>query len=156
MVAIASSPLTEAPPSIHPLDPLTAGEIERAWEIVRAEKAAGLGPQVRVIFVMLQEPPKEAVLRHRPGDPVDRAAFVVAIDSRAGRTYEAVVGLGRAFGLQVCAEGVETPEQHARVIELGCDFAQGYLLARPVPADQTGALIAGWQPRLPGAPMTRG
>jgi len=93
MVAIASSPLTEAPPSIHPLDPLTAGEIERAWEIVRAEKAAGLGPQVRVIFVMLQEPPKEPVLRHRPGDPVDRAAFVVAIDSGAGRTYEAVVGL---------------------------------------------------------------
>ena len=69
--------------------------------------------------------------------------------TRGEAVVQAVIGLGRAFGLQVCAEGVETPEQHARVIELGCDFAQGYLLARPVPADQTGDLIAGWQPRLP-------
>ena len=69
--------------------------------------------------------------------------------TRGEAVVQAVVGLGRAFGLQVCAEGVETPEQHARVIELGCDFAQGYLLARPVPADQTGDLIAGWHPRLP-------
>ena len=69
--------------------------------------------------------------------------------TRGEAVVQAVVGLGRAFGLQVCAEGVETPEQHARVVELGCDFAQGYLLARPVPADQTGDLIAGWQPRLP-------
>jgi primary-amine oxidase len=93
MTAIATSPLTGAPPSTHPLDPLTAGELERAWEIVRAEKAAVLGPQVRVIFVMLHEPPKDVVLRHRAGDAVDRAAFVVLIDSGAGRTYEAVVGL---------------------------------------------------------------
>ena len=56
--------------------------------------------------------------------------------TRGEAVVQAVVGLGRAFGLQVCAEGVETPEQHARVIELGCDFAQGYLLARPVPADR--------------------
>jgi diguanylate cyclase (GGDEF)-like protein len=69
--------------------------------------------------------------------------------TRGEAVVQAVVGLGRAFGLQVCAEGVETPEQHARVIELGCDFAQGYLLARPVPAGRTGDLIAGWQPRLP-------
>src|SRR5690348_6222034 len=93
MAAIATTPLTGAPPSTHPLDPLTAGEIERAWQIVRAEKATALGPHVRAIFVMLHEPPKDAVLRHRPGDPVDRAAFVVLIDSGDGRTYEAVVGL---------------------------------------------------------------
>jgi EAL domain-containing protein (putative c-di-GMP-specific phosphodiesterase class I) len=72
--------------------------------------------------------------------------------TRGEAVVQAVVGLGRAFGLQVCAEGVETPEQHARVIELGCDFAQGYLLARPVPAERTGELIAGWQPRLPEVP----
>ena len=82
---------TEAPPSIHPLDPLSAAEIERAWEIVRGERA--LGPRVRVIFVMLHEPAKKVVLEHRPGDPVDRAAFVVLIDSAAGKTYEAIVSL---------------------------------------------------------------
>jgi len=83
---------TEAPPSIHPLDPLSAAEIERAWAIVQGERA--LGPRVRVIFVMLHEPAKKVVLGHRPGDPVDRAAFVVLIDSAAGKTYEAIVSLG--------------------------------------------------------------
>ncbi len=80
-----ASTVTAAPPSIHPLDPLSAAEIERAWEIVRAERP--LGPRVRVIFVMLHEPDKKVVLGHRPGDRVDRAAFVVLIDSAAGKTY---------------------------------------------------------------------
>ena len=66
--------------------------------------------------------------------------------TRGEAVVQAVIGLGQAFGLQVCAEGVETAEQHARVVELGCDFAQGYLLARPVPGDRTEALIAGWDP----------
>ena len=83
-----ASTVTAAPPSIHPLDPLSAAEIERAWEIVRAERP--LGPRVRVIFVMLHEPDRKVVLGHRPGDRVDRAAFVVLIDSAAGKTYEAV------------------------------------------------------------------
>ncbi|HEX7215021.1 MAG TPA: primary-amine oxidase [Methylomirabilota bacterium] len=75
----------------HPLDPLTAEEIERASAIVRAERA--LGPRVRTIFVMLHEPAKKTVLAHRPGDAVERAAFVVLIDSAEGKTYEAVVSL---------------------------------------------------------------
>ena len=75
----------------HPLDPLTAAEIERAREIVRTERP--LGPRVRVIFVMLHEPAKKVVLAHRPGDVVERAAFVVLVDSVAGKTYEAVVSV---------------------------------------------------------------
>jgi diguanylate cyclase (GGDEF)-like protein/PAS domain S-box-containing protein len=68
--------------------------------------------------------------------------------TRGEAVVQAVIGLGKAFGLKVCAEGVETPEQHARVVELGCDFAQGYLLGRPVPGDETSALIKEWRPRL--------
>ena len=75
----------------HPLDPLTAAEIERAREIVRTERP--LGPRVRVIFIMLHEPAKKVVLAHRPGDVVERAAFVVLVDSVAGKTYEAVVSV---------------------------------------------------------------
>jgi primary-amine oxidase len=82
---------TEVSPIAHPLDPLTATEIERAWEIVRAERS--LGPRVRVVFVMLHEPPKKVVLAYRAGDPVERTAFVVLIDSAAGKTYEAIVSL---------------------------------------------------------------
>ena len=76
---------------VHPLDPLSAAEIERAWEILRG--ARPLGPRVRVIFVMLHEPAKKVVLGHRPGDPVERVAFVVCVDRDAGRTYEATVSL---------------------------------------------------------------
>ncbi|HEX4994485.1 MAG TPA: primary-amine oxidase [Methylomirabilota bacterium] len=79
--------------TVHPLDPLSAAEIEHAWEIVRAERAPG--PRVRVIFIMLHEPAKKVVLAHRPGDAVERAAFVVLVDSAAGKTYEAVVSLSR-------------------------------------------------------------
>ncbi len=77
--------------TIHPLDPLSAVEIGRAWEIVRAERAPE--PRVRVIFIMLHEPAKKVVLAHRPGDAVERAAFVVLVDSAAGKTHEAVVSL---------------------------------------------------------------
>jgi primary-amine oxidase len=77
--------------AVHPLDPLSAAEIERAWEIVRAERVPG--PRVRVIFIMLHEPAKKVVLAHRPGDAVERAAFVVLVDSAAGKTYEAVASL---------------------------------------------------------------
>ncbi|MGN8244617.1 putative bifunctional diguanylate cyclase/phosphodiesterase [Cellulomonas soli] len=47
----------------------------------------------------------------------------------------AIVALGRALGLAVIAEGVEEPAQLAAVRGLGCDLAQGYLLARPSPCD---------------------
>ncbi|MGH3443872.1 MAG: EAL domain-containing protein, partial [Nocardioidaceae bacterium] len=63
-------------------------------------------------------------------------------DSSQEAVIAAVAGLGRSFGFRVCAEGVETAEQLARVIELDCDFAQGFHIARPAPAAQVPALIA--------------
>lgn len=53
----------------------------------------------------------------------------------------AVLGLGRALGLRVVAEGVETPAQLERLTALGCDAAQGFLVSRPVPADAVPALV---------------
>ncbi len=67
--------------------------------------------------------------------------------TRGEAVVKAVVGLGLAFGLQVCAEGVETDEQHRRVTELGCDLAQGYHFGRPVPGPEALELIARWQDR---------
>ena len=47
-----------------------------------------------------------------------------------------VIGLARANGLQTIAEGVETPAQLQHLQDLGCDYAQGFHLCRPVPAWQ--------------------
>ena len=55
----------------------------------------------------------------------------------------AVVGLGRALNLEVLAEGVETEIQLAHLRQLGCDTAQGYLLARPMPASDIVDLVGG-------------
>ena len=53
----------------------------------------------------------------------------------------AIVGLGRALGLELVAEGVETAEQLARLRELGCDLVQGFHLHRPVPGEELPALL---------------
>jgi len=45
-----------------------------------------------------------------------------------------IIGLGHRLGLRVVAEGVETEEVRATLAELGCDVAQGYLIAHPMPA----------------------
>ena len=53
----------------------------------------------------------------------------------------AVIAMGQALGLKVIAEGVETAEQLAVLRRLGCDVGQGYLFARPMPADQFLAFV---------------
>jgi EAL domain-containing protein (putative c-di-GMP-specific phosphodiesterase class I) len=53
----------------------------------------------------------------------------------------AVVALARNLGLTVTAEGIESAEQLDRVRALGCDFAQGYLFARPLDAEAATRLV---------------
>lgn len=48
----------------------------------------------------------------------------------------AIVALAHGLGLQVTAEGVETEEQAAYLVEQGCDVLQGYVFARPMPLAQ--------------------
>ncbi len=47
-----------------------------------------------------------------------------------------VIGLGKAFGLRVVAEGVESPQQARHLMDLGCSIVQGYGVGRPMPADE--------------------
>ena len=74
---------------------------------------------------------------------VDRS-FVAAVthSPRDSALVAAVIGLAHEFGMTCVAEGVETAEQLGRLIALGCDYAQGYHLGRPVPA---AVLTAAWQ-----------
>ncbi|HEY2787926.1 MAG TPA: EAL domain-containing protein [Gaiellales bacterium] len=58
----------------------------------------------------------------------------------------AIVGLGRALGVTVIAERVETAVQLDRLRSLGCDAGQGYLFARPQPAQALDAILAAAMP----------
>jgi predicted signal transduction protein with EAL and GGDEF domain len=44
-----------------------------------------------------------------------------------------MITLGRMLGLQTVAEGIEEEGQLARLLDLGCEYGQGYLFAAPVP-----------------------
>ncbi len=55
----------------------------------------------------------------------------------------AIVAMAKALDLRVIAEGVETEEEWQRLVALGCHAAQGYALARPMPAEALIALLAG-------------
>ncbi|AFL74487.1 EAL domain-containing protein [Thiocystis violascens] len=64
---------------------------------------------------------------------IDRA-FVDGIDKRPENraVIRAVIGLGRALGLKLVAEGVETDAQRRELRAYGCEFAQGYYFHRPL------------------------
>jgi diguanylate cyclase (GGDEF)-like protein len=57
------------------------------------------------------------------------------VDAKAKAVAAAVVRLGTELGMDVVAEGVENALQVEAMIEIGCEYAQGYALGHPVPAD---------------------
>jgi len=79
-----------------------------------------------------------AYLQRFPVDElkIDRS-FISALTATSGShtLIEAIIAMGRALGLRIVAEGVETVDQDERLRRLGCDEAQGYLYARPQRAD---------------------
>ena len=64
-------------------------------------------------------------------------------DSADFALCEAIIVMAHKLGLKVIAEGVETAQQRDLLKMVGCDFAQGYLFSRPVPAQAFEALLAG-------------
>ncbi|HVU71833.1 MAG TPA: EAL domain-containing protein [Mycobacteriales bacterium] len=79
---------------------------------------------------------------------VDRE-FVSPLTDTAAPTdvIAAVLTLARALGCAVVTEGIEDAQQLGRVIALGTDAVQGYLLGRPMPAEQADALVRAAVPR---------
>ena len=59
---------------------------------------------------------------------------------------EGILGLGSAFHRQVVAEGVETVEHGVMLLRLGCELAQGYGIARPMPARDLPGWVSSWRP----------
>lgn len=74
---------------------------------------------------------------------IDRS-FVASFgkDPRDTTIAESIVSLAHALGLQVIGEGVENAEQLERLRSMGCDLAQGYHIARPMPAEEVDSLLA--------------
>ena len=60
---------------------------------------------------------------------------------------QGVIGLAGVFRRDVIAEGVETAAHGAKLLELGCELAQGYGVARPMPADAFQPWVAAWRTR---------
>jgi EAL domain-containing protein (putative c-di-GMP-specific phosphodiesterase class I) len=86
-----------------------------------------------------------AYLRRHPIDAlkIDRT-FVADLGERGdgdAAIVQAIVGMAKALGMLVVPEGVETAGQLERLTELGCDFAQGFHLSRPLPAAELEALL---------------
>jgi diguanylate cyclase (GGDEF)-like protein len=92
-----------------------------------------------------------AKIRHLPVDElkVDRS-FVRDLpeDRQNGAIVRAVVELAHSLGLEVLAEGVETRSAMAWLQAVGCETAQGYLISRPMPAEQ----FADWVVQEEAAP----
>lgn len=88
-------------------------------------------------------------LRRLPADliKIDQS-FVrdMLIDLDDLAIFEGVIALAKSFKRQVIAEGVETIEHGTALLQLGCDLAQGYGIAKPMPASDIPAWINNWQP----------
>ncbi|AEY01394.1 diguanylate cyclase/phosphodiesterase with PAS/PAC and Chase sensor(s) [Oceanimonas sp. GK1] len=68
---------------------------------------------------------------------------------------DGVLSLARAFGRTVIAEGVETVEHGNMLLRIGCELAQGYGIARPMPAAELPGWVAGWKPASHWAGLPR-
>jgi diguanylate cyclase (GGDEF)-like protein/PAS domain S-box-containing protein len=85
-----------------------------------------------------------AHLRRFPLDviKVDRSFVAGLGDGQGSSIAGAIVSLAHALGLRTVAEGIEDDEQRRAVLALGCDVGQGFLFARPMPADDLTRLLA--------------
>ena len=88
-----------------------------------------------------------ASLTHLKEYPVDRIkldrSFISQLphDRESLGIVRAVISLAHELAKEVIAEGVETEEQAALLAEMGCDFLQGYLFSKPMPAAKAGEYL---------------
>ncbi len=67
------------------------------------------------------------------------------VDSEDMAIIMATIGLAKAFNRDVIAEGVETLEHANKLLALGCDYAQGYGIARPMPISEVSDWMQRWE-----------
>ena len=81
---------------------------------------------------------------------IDRS-FVMRMeaDHDAAVLVRSIIELARNLGLRVTAEGVESAAVHHALRELGCDYAQGFHISRPIPADECRQLLDAMRQQSP-------
>jgi diguanylate cyclase (GGDEF)-like protein len=87
-------------------------------------------------------------LKQVPADEIKiDKSFVMNMlaDEADARIVAQVVSLGHSFGLEVVAEGVESAEVAAKLADMGCDYAQGFHYAKPLPPKDFPAWVQEWR-----------
>ncbi|HTK70869.1 MAG TPA: bifunctional diguanylate cyclase/phosphodiesterase, partial [Croceibacterium sp.] len=98
-----------------------------------------------------------ASLRHLKQFPVDLIkidqSFVrdMEIDPGDEAIVRAVINLGKSLGIHVVAEGIESAQQAGSLQRLKCDFGQGFLFSKAVPASRVPPLVGKWQQAAPSS-----
>lgn len=73
---------------------------------------------------------------------IDRSFVEHALESTSNANLvKAIVMMGQSLEMKLVAEGIETPAQWNFLKDLGCDFAQGYLISKPLPFDDVTPLL---------------
>jgi len=67
---------------------------------------------------------------------IDKTFVDEILTNKGGVIIKSIIDIAAAHNIQVVAEGVETDEQLQRLREMGCHLCQGYLLSKPLPADE--------------------
>ncbi|RMH32367.1 MAG: EAL domain-containing protein [Acidobacteria bacterium] len=83
-------------------------------------------------------------LYHLPFDniKIDRAFIVTdAEDTERFQILRAIIGLGKSLKMSLTAEGIEQDLQFLTLLSLGCDYGQGYLIAKPMPKEEVEAFM---------------
>lgn len=86
---------------------------------------------------------------------IDRSFITHArLGTDAATIITSTIGLGHSMGLSVVAEGVEEPESWNLLRQLGCDFAQGYLISPPLAAHEVQPFVRAANQILPASDST--
>jgi len=141
--AIAAADIDASQLSFEITESVLMEDVDRSANILRSLKDIGVGLAIDDFGTGYSS---LAYLERFPVDAlkIDRS-FVSRLgdDAADSAIVSAVMALGHALGLAVTAEGVETVDQLRILADLGCDAAQGYLFAKPIPPSELPAFVAG-------------
>ena len=75
---------------------------------------------------------------------IDRS-FVSSFEAneKQAKIVKSIVGLGQGLGVETTAEGIESESQYEHLKRLGCEYGQGYLFGKAMPAESVLSFISG-------------